>query len=204
VLAEASRLDLSAIDRSLDDARWYVVRNLAVTLRSIGGQPVVSLLDRIANHPERRVRLEVLAALAEVPAESARPILLRMLDTPDVRELSGALRLLAAGRDPEVAQLLLQRLVAPDFVERTPEEHRAVLSALAVTGADQAVTPLALQLSPLQKPAAHSELLLKSIAQALSRIGTPEARAALELARSSRWSAVKDAATLALSMMRPR
>jgi len=127
-----------------------------------------------------------------------------MIETDEVRELSGALRLLAHRPDAEIARRLLDRLDAPDFEERSPEEHRAVLSALAITAVNSALDPLAVRLFPAGKPTEQQIPFLRSVAQGVARIGTPEARALLEHARVSRWPIVRDAATLALSTMRPR
>jgi HEAT repeat protein len=195
---------LDRLTHWLDDPRWYVVRNLVTVLHAIGGAAIVPALRRVVSHPERRVRLEVIAALGTAPPAEARALLLPMLGTDDARELSGALRLLAQGPDPELSQQLFTRLLADGFHQRPVEEQRAVLSALAVTADDDAVPLLETCLDPAKRPSAEAETLLQGVARCLARMGTPAARAALQRAMGSHWNMTRDAASMALTSMRPK
>lgn len=195
---------LDRLTQWLDDPRWYVVRNLVTVLHAIGGATVVPALQRVVTHPERRVRLEVIAALGTAPPELTRALLLPMLGTDDPRELSGALRLLAQGPDPELSQLLFSRLLADGFHLRPVEEQRAVLSALAVAADDDAVPLLETCLDPAKRPSPEAETLLQGVARCLARMGSPAARAALQRAMGSHWNLTRDAASMGLTSMRPK
>ncbi|MEQ1831790.1 MAG: HEAT repeat domain-containing protein [Candidatus Eisenbacteria bacterium] len=203
-IAEIAGEHVGRITHWLTDKRWYLVRNLVMSLHAIGGESIVSPLAGVLAHPDRRVRLEVLGALGRVPPPLARPLLLRVLHTDDVRELSSALRLLATGPDPEVARHLLDRVLAEDFVERSPEEQRTVLSALGATGNDDMIPLLESLLDPAKRPGPGHEQLLPGIARCLVRLGTPGAVAALQRAMGSRWQSTREAASLALAAARPR
>lgn len=203
-IAEVASGHVGRITHWLGDKRWYLVRNLVMSLHAIGGESIVAPLASVIAHSDRRVRLEVLGALGSVPLPLARPLLLRAMHTDDVRELSSALRLLAVGPDPEVARLLLDRVLAEDFVDRTPDEQRAVLSALGATGDDDMIPLLESLLDPAKRPGPAHEQLLPGIARCLARRGSTAAVAALQSAMGSRWQSTREAASLALAAARPR
>lgn len=203
-IAEIADGDVEQISHRLEDPRWYLVRNLILALHAIGGERIVAPLGKVLSHPDRRVRLEVLAALGSVPVEHARPLLISVIRTDDVRELSGALRMLATGPDPEVARLMLERVMSDDFAQRSPDEQRAVLSALGATGDDSTVPLLVTLLDPARRPNAACEEMLPGVARCLARLGSPTAIAALRSAMGSRWQATREAASLVLAATRAR
>lgn len=203
-VAEVAGGEVDRIAAWLGDPRWFVVRNLVTALHAIGGEKIVAPLAGVIQHPDRRVRLEVIGALSTVPAALARPVLLQAIKSDDVRELSGALRLLAVGQDAELSTSLVERLMADDFPQRPLEEQRAVLSALAVTGDDAIVPLLESRLDPAKRPPPEAEHMLIGVARCLARLGSPAAVTVLTSAMGSRWNQTREAASLALAASKSR
>src|SRR5262249_51531377 len=115
----------------LTDARWYVVRNAVHILGWIGAEESASYLKVPAEHPEMRVRREVVAALAQMSHDAARPILKRMAETAEPQLFVTIVRQMAADGDTSVEEWLLERLRSETDARRSEEERRALFQALA-------------------------------------------------------------------------
>lgn len=175
------------------DSRWYVARNAAFVLGQIGGEGVLRLLDLASQHPEPRVRRQVVSSLGSVPAAKRTPILLAQLDTRDPQLLAAALKMLARERDPEIAATILKQVEAPEFESRSEGNQRALFGALGEVAGDAAVPALELL---LHKGGWFARRTLQRLAAArtLQRIGTPRALAALEAGLRARSEVVRTAA----------
>src|SRR5207247_885316 len=57
----------------ITDHRWYVARNAVFILGQIGGAEVAPILALASEHPEPRVRRQVVAALGNVPRDLRAP-----------------------------------------------------------------------------------------------------------------------------------
>jgi hypothetical protein len=179
------------------DSRWYVARNAAFVLGQIGGDAVVRLLDLASQHPEIRVRRQVVSSLGGVSVERRTPILLAQLDTRDPQLLATALKMLTRERDPRVAEAILRQIEAPDFESRSEDNQRALFAALGEVADDSAVPALSLL---LHKGGWFARRTVQRLAAArtLQRLGTPMALAALESALRARSEAVRGAALEAI------
>lgn len=187
----------------LDDQRWYVVRNVVHILGQMTGASSVGLLRAVAKHPEFRVRREVVNALAQVPREQSRPLLLEMLEAADPRLSPTILHQLADVKDPELANRLFQKIDSNTFAERSEAEQRALYQALAAVGGDGVVPllePHVLQGNWLQR---GNETQRMAAVMCLARIGTPAARAILERGAQSRRREVARACETGLASIRP-
>jgi len=175
------------------DSRWYVARNAAFVLGQIGGDAVVRLLDLASQHPEVRVRRQVISSLGSVPEVKRKAILLSKLDTHDPQLLAAALKMLTRNRDATVADTILRQIEQPDFESRSEEIQRALFAALAEVADDRAVPALTVL---LQKGGWFARRTVQRLAAArtLQRIGTEKALAAIETALNSRNEAVRGAA----------
>jgi len=122
---------VEALGAALDDRRWYVVRNVARIFGGLRRSEGVAYLARLVQHPDYRVRREVIDALAAIGTDEAQATLARFLDDSDERLVSRVLGVL----DPVQLMLALPRLMAwleqPDPLGRHAELKRAVLEALA-------------------------------------------------------------------------
>ncbi len=170
-LAEILRGEPERLAAWLPDPRWYVVRNVVYILGWIGGGAIVGLLQTVAGHDDPRVRREVLAALAHVGQRESRDVLLAMLDGAETRTFCSALHLLSSARDPEVAGLLLDRLLDARFHERAPEERRAIYSALARVAGEEILPRLETELYEVRRFQSDQEVHRLAVARCIARIG---------------------------------
>jgi len=187
----------------LSDGRWYVVRNVVHILGWIGGAEIAGLLGVAARHPEPRVRQEVVAALAQVPLELARPILLELMESCGSRLFCAALHQLSAAREPGVARRLLGYAQVPNFGERPLEEKHAIYSALAATATDELLPGLELELHKGNWLSRGLDQHRHAIARCIGRVGTAAARVALEQGARSRRAQVRQACEDALAGFHP-
>jgi len=121
----------------LSNPQWYVVRNVVHIFGWIGGSKVVGPMREAVDHPEPRVRQEVVAVLSQVDRAVARPILLGMLDQAEGDLFEAVLHQVSLERDPLVAKKVIEYLLDPRFAERPTREKQAIFSALAACGGDE-------------------------------------------------------------------
>jgi len=183
----------------LADSRWYVVRNTVSVLGQIGGHAVVDLLHLAAQHPDPRVRRQVVQALGSVDPEDRVPILAHQLQSEDLRLLAAALAMLARHKSREATRALLHQVQAPDFESRSPEHQRMIFNAVAEMADDDAVPVLGALLNKGGWFARRSPQRLAA-AQALCRIGTEKAVVVLEEGLRTGNEVVKAACLEALAM----
>jgi hypothetical protein len=204
LIVEIARENPERLASWLGDERWYVVRNLVHILGSIGGNEIAGLLDVASRHGEFRVRREVVAALAHVDPDVARPRLLALLDHADSRLLGPVLHQLSARRDRDVARRLLDEVQTPTFEERPDLEKQAILSALAASADDEVLPTLEAELLAGSWLSRGLDGRRNALARCIARIGTPAARELLERGAKSRRAPVARACEAALPGFRPR
>lgn len=185
----------------LADEHWFVVRNAVIVVSSgVGGAPV-GMLTALVHHPEPRVRHEVVSALANSPADAARPLLLQFIHDPEPAIAGAALHQLGGRRNPEAAGAILALVLDPEFRKRSIEEVRSVTSALGGCGGDEALPHLEEQLHASRWFDAGAANYYQAIARCIGKIGTPAAIALLERGAASKVGATRDACRLVLKGM---
>jgi HEAT repeat protein len=157
----------------------------------------VGLLHVAAQHPDSRVRRQVVQSLGAVPAHDRLPLLLEQLDTDDLQLLAGTLNMLAREKGPDVAHALLRWIEGPDFESRGEDIQRAFFQALAEVAGDEVVPALETLLNRGGWFARRSFSRMAA-ARTLQRIGTPAAQAVLASGLKSRAAAVRSACQEAL------
>jgi hypothetical protein len=164
----------------LANAEWYVVRNVVHIFGWIGGPKVVGLIREVVNHPEPRVRREVVAVLSQAERAAARPILLKMLDNADGDLFAAILYQLSMEPDVHVSERLLRDLLDPGFEKRPAVARRAICTALASCGGAEILPKLEAQLfgGGWFQPSAGRRR--EALARCVAQIGGPEAIAILE------------------------
>jgi HEAT repeat protein len=180
----------------LSDQRWYVVRNVVHILGWIGGNEIAGYLGAVADHPELRVRREIVAALGQVDRDAARPLLEKMLWSADEPLFVAILHQLGQDDHATIAAILLELLHADSFAARSTAERRALFMALATRG-DVVLTALEAELLEGGLLSRHPESNRQAIALCIARIGTPKARAILERGLRSNRGAVRKACQIA-------
>jgi hypothetical protein len=163
----------------LSDSRWYVVRNAVHILGRIGEDVSPEYLRVPAEHPEMRVRQEVIAALSQASSNGARSLLLSMLGAAEPPLFIAILQRLALDSHPSVQDGLLALLRDEAFPGRSEPERRALLGALATRG-DAALPALEEELHAGGWMSRRPEPDHTAIALCVARIATPAAKAVLE------------------------
>ena len=177
----------------LSDPRWYVVRNAVHVIGATGGRVPVGLFAPLLKHPEVRVRHEVVTALANCAPDDGQPLLLQLVRDPEGSVRGPALYRLGARRNDEVSRALLDLVADPAFRRRPEEEFRSVFSALGGCSTNRALPSLEALLYESGGPRGVTPAYLQAVARAIARIGTLEARTALECGTRSRHTAARDA-----------
>ncbi len=185
----------------LADERWYVVRNAVIVVGSAEGGAPASLLRPLVGHPEPRVRQEVVAALAHVPPDAARPLLLELLGDSEPAIRSSAMHQLGTTRNAEAAAALLRIVLEPGFRKRPIEEVRSATNALGGCGGDEALPGLEAQLRAPHWFGGGDDSYCQAIARCLARLGTTASLAMLERGAASKTGATRDACRLVLKGM---
>jgi HEAT repeat protein len=176
----------------MNDAHWYVVRNVVFVLGQIGGSKVVDLLRVAAQHPEPRVRRQVVMALGGVSRAERTPVLMSQLTTRDPQLLAATLGMLIREKNPRVVRAIFDRVAAPEFEDLPEVIQRALLNALGDVAEDDMVPDLERLLKRggwFSRPS----LVRVGAARTLGRIGTEKAVAVLEAGLRSKHEAMRAA-----------
>jgi len=139
LLVSIARDKVEELAEFAGDERWYLVRNIANILGRLQNPAVVPHLGRLVNHPEYRVRREVVDALARVGTAEAQDLLVRLLDDLDARVQLRAIHALNAAGARRALPKLVAFLEARDPLQRLFEVKQAALEAVERVGAREAL-----------------------------------------------------------------
>jgi HEAT repeat protein len=118
-----------AILPMLKDERWYVVRNMVTILGEISSVETVSALQLTSNHPEPKVRKEVIKSLLKIGPRAADNTLIDLLEDPDKDVVRHAIHSLGAIRSKAAVAPLLDIVTASDtFLKELSLKKLAILS----------------------------------------------------------------------------
>ncbi len=106
VLGSIARIDAEPLLAYLADARWYVVRNLAMILGRSGRSQVAPHVRQLMNHADHRVRVEALRALPPLIGDAAVDTILGSLNDRHPRVRQAGLALLRTSEHPRVDEAL--------------------------------------------------------------------------------------------------
>ncbi|HEV8630837.1 MAG TPA: HEAT repeat domain-containing protein, partial [Thermoanaerobaculia bacterium] len=131
----------------LGDARWYVVRNMILLLRTVGDQTSVPQLRRCAEHPDLRVRLEAIKSLFASDSEVPDELLTKAIEDPNPKMAEAAIALVGAYGITQAVPPLVALLRRLDFFGR-----RRVVRVRALKTLGRLADPAALpRLEPIFK-----------------------------------------------------
>lgn len=112
--------------RFLADSRWYLVRNVLILLGDLGDSSLVSLVEPLLFHQERRVREEAMDCLRKLGGEEAMDALLGFIEKGKIEEDRAlAVEKLVSFPPPQVIPYLIR------YIEEGKEVGRASLRILA-------------------------------------------------------------------------
>ncbi|MEX0826331.1 MAG: HEAT repeat domain-containing protein [Acidimicrobiia bacterium] len=101
-LGMAGRADVRLLTPHLRDPRWFIVRNLASAIGRTGRETAVPALEGVLEHPDDRVRVEVIRALTVLGGEDGIAPALRALGDESPRVRQAAVSLLRASPSDSV------------------------------------------------------------------------------------------------------
>ena len=168
------------------DPRWFVQRRGADLLGRLGRAECVPLLQPLLRKTDPRVARAAVAALTAIPDPAAARAIHTVLraSTGDLRR--AVADALVVERDPRVVPMLARII---DESEPLGKDHEVVLEMVAALGhvaSDEGVAPLA---AVIARRAFFGRKRLRALKQhgvdALARIGTPAAAAALTAAATT-------------------
>ncbi len=120
--------------RSLDDERWYLVRNLLVVLSRELDHNSLKKIQPLTRHPHPQVRIEALRCLFSCNPATANRQLLAELESEDSEARLAAIKIAHLGRDPQILAILHKNLeVEPDSAAEL-EIKQHIVQALARIG----------------------------------------------------------------------
>jgi HEAT repeat protein len=203
-LSEIGKDSIELITPFIDDRRWYLVRNITYILGRIGKEQSFPYIQKAFNHEENRVRREAIQALGLIGGPKAIGLLVRALTDNDVRiRCMAAINLGKVGKETGLI-CLLEVVQTKDFYKREPVEIKAFFNAIGMVGSNEAI-PVLQQL--LERKSwfvrGKTDEIRIGAANAIAMIGTPEAKAMLEVGEDSKDEFIRDACTQALKSQFP-
>jgi len=133
-LTRAGEAAISAIVPMLKDERWYVVRNMVTLLGELNSPESVKALKMTAQHPEAKVRKEIVKSLAKIAPQAGENTLISMLDDLDRDVVRQVIFSLGALRSKAAVQPLLEIVTASDAFLKKLEFKKLAVSALGRIG----------------------------------------------------------------------
>jgi hypothetical protein len=188
----------------IDDRRWYLVRNITYILGRIGKEQSFPYILKAFNHEEKRVRREAIQALGLIGGPKAVGVLVRALTDDDVRiRCMAAINLGKVGKEIGLISLL-EVVQTKDFYKREPVEVKSFFNAIGMVGSNEAL-PVLQQLLERKGWFARGKTdeIRIGAANAIAMIGTPEAKAILEVGEDSKDESIREACQQALKSQYP-
>ncbi|SHI78477.1 HEAT repeats [Malonomonas rubra DSM 5091] len=96
--------------QSLDDERWYLIRNLLIVIEKNLQPKALKAVNRLTSHPHPKVRQEAIRVLLTCNPATANRILLQELRNTDPDMLAAAIEAAAFSKDRDVLDCLHQLL----------------------------------------------------------------------------------------------
>ena len=160
----------------LSDQRWFVVRQMVALLGEIGGDEVLSALQRAYSHEDTRVKKEVLKSLARVPDNSSLGILASAVRDGDKGLKGQAIISLGIMKNSTMVKLL-----GETALNEASDIKKEAIKALGMVGDKKAVPYLSKILFKRTWFGKESNEELRSLAAlSLAKIGGETAISAIE------------------------
>ena len=186
--------------KHLTDRRPTFVRNLLMIITRWNNPRLADNVEKILRYPDPLIRREVIRSLATLRPNGPATKLIHMLNDPDEGVRLAALKSLLTGNYSAPFSNWEPLVNAETFGDRPPAERRNIFHAMRATTGDEAVpywTSLLTEWGWTNRKK-REELALMAT-DALGKLGTPAARAALETGTIKGASAVKQACVTILA-----
>jgi HEAT repeat protein len=202
VICELGKTSTQLITPFINDSRWYLVRNVIYILARIAKEQALPYIFKGFNNREPRVRREAVQALGLIGSPRASATLVRALQDEDTQIRSLAALNLAKVVKKDSLPHLLEVVQSKEFHKREKAEIKAFFDAIGMIGSDEATLPLQklLEQKSWLGSGKKAEIRLGA-ANALSMIGTPEAKSILQSGRNSNDQDIREACQQALERL---
>lgn len=193
------------VARGLSDKRAPYVRNLLSIIARWNNPKLAEAVERLVRYPDAQIRKEVVRTIGILrPSGNGTKLVSFLNDTDDPVRLA-ALKLLMNGQYTAPFTVWSAILSAEEFHDRPPAEKRAIYHAVRQTAGDEAVPywqSLFTEWSWTNRKNKEESAVMA--AEALGKLGTPAALAALEVGQKKGSSAVRQACATALTLAAKR
>ncbi len=141
-LVSMGRASQRAIYASLQDERWYLVRNLIAVLRLQKESVDLETIAPLESHPHLRVNQEVLTLLFQNDRSRANSLLLKQLNSNDPALRKHAIHLAELSIDPAISERLISLLKAEKLSEQSLPLKLQIIKTLGIIGREEALPAL--------------------------------------------------------------
>jgi len=132
VLVFLCPLDFTTVTKGLNSPEWYVVRNIIYVLRAVGDPRAVEYLLKKTDHPDPRVRMEVIRSLGEHGDARCLPALSECLADGVENQLRfTAIRALGAVGSEEARAILMGKIAEKPFLNKDFNEKKEYFQVLS-------------------------------------------------------------------------
>lgn len=206
-LQELAKDSPDHVTRHLTDRRPTFVRNILGIIAAWNNPKLADNVEKILRYPDPQIRREVVRALAVLKPSGNAAKLIPLLNDSDEGVRLTTLKSLLTGNYLAPFSIWEPIINAETFGDRPPAEKRNIFHAIRLTSRDEAVLywrTLLTEWGWINRKK-REELALMAV-DALGKLGTAAAHAALEFGANRGTAAVKHAcvATLAAASQNPR
>jgi hypothetical protein len=189
-----------ALFQLLKDGRWQVVLAAVAILAELGSRDAVKGLQQSAYHPDNRVRMESIRALAFIGGIEASQGLIQLLQDPNPAIVSHTITWLGNSRNQRALQPLLALIRRRDLLGRQTELKQEALLAVGRIGDRRALEPLIslVRRRRLLAPARWNRLKVSAL-EAIGSLGGDQARQFLAQVSSQGGQLARNAAAVLAS-----
>lgn len=186
--------------KSLADRRPAVVRQILGIIAKWNNPQHADAVEKILRYPDAGIRREVIRTLGHLRPQGNGTKLVPLLNDADEGVRLATFKLLLTGQYSASYTVWEPLVTAAEFAGRPPAERRNIFHAMRATAGDEAVPYLRGLLTDWgwTNRKQREEFALLAV-DALRKLNTPAAMAALELGRDKGGSAVKQACTAAMN-----
>lgn len=188
--------------RGLSDRRPRYVRNLISIIGKLKNPRLAEPLEKLVLHPDSQIRNEVIRMLGALnPSGNASKLIAFLNDAEESVRLS-ALKTLTTGQYTAPFSTWSPIITHKQFMDRSVAEKRMTFQAMRQTTGEEAV-PYWHELVTqwLWTDTKHKESIGILAAEALGKVGTSGAIAALEAGQKRMNRAIRNACTIALASL---
>lgn len=199
-LLELAKDTPELVARHLSDRRPAFVRNLLGLITRWNNPKLADNVEKILRYPDPLIKREAIRTLAVLRPSGTAVKLIPLINDPDEGVRLATLKPLLTGNYTAPFSSWEPIVTAETFSERPPAERRNIFHAMRATAGDEAVPYWSTLLTEWgwTNRKKREELALMAV-DALGKLGTPAAQAALEAGTKKGTAAVKQACATTLA-----